>query len=85
MKKCFSILGEHIKSIHAKDILMQDELTVHLDEVRPGLGTLDYRTFLTCADQLDDVPFMLEHLPQAEYPAAAQFVRVTAKSLDIEF
>lgn len=84
LKECFSLLGNHIKSIHAKDIIMEDDLTVHLNEVRPGLGTLDYRTFLTCANQLDDVPFMLEHLPQAEYLPAAQFVRDTAKSLDIE-
>ena len=83
LKECFSILGQHIKSIHAKDIIIKDQLTVHLDEVRPGLGTLDYRTFLTCANKLDDVPFMLEHLPQDEYPAAADFVRHTAKSLDI--
>jgi len=84
LKECFSILGPHIKSCHAKDIIMSDNLTVHLDEARPGMGALDYHTFLTCANQLDDVPFMLEHLQQAEYPTAAQFVRETAKSLDIE-
>ncbi len=51
--------------------------------MRPGLGALDYRTFLTCANQLNDVPFMLEHLPQDEYPIAATFIRQTARTLDI--
>jgi len=83
LKECFSILGQYIKSCHAKDIIIRDQLTVHLDEVRPGLGALDYRTFLTCANQLNDVPFMLEHLPQDEYPIAATFVRQTARTLDI--
>jgi sugar phosphate isomerase/epimerase len=84
LKECFSILGEHIKSIHAKDIIIRDQLTVHMDEVRPGLGALDYSTFLICANQLKDVPFMLEHLPQDEYPLAADYVRQKAKSLSIE-
>ena len=83
LNECFSILGQYIKSCHAKDIIIRDKLTVHLDEVRPGLGKLDYHTFLTCANQLDDVPFMLEHLPQDEYSVAAEFVRQTAQSINI--
>ena len=46
IKECFDKLGPHIKSCHAKDILMHDKLTVHLDEVRPGLGNLDLNILL---------------------------------------
>jgi sugar phosphate isomerase/epimerase len=46
LKECFSKLGQHIKSIHAKDIIIMPELTLHLEERRPGLGTLDYQVFL---------------------------------------
>ena len=75
-------LGPHIKSCHAKDILLQDRLTVHLDEVRPGCGQLDYRTYLQALATLPgDVPVMLEHLPDAaEYVAAADHIRRMAKA-----
>ena len=79
-RECFSKLWQHIKSCHAKDIILGDKLTVHLDEVRPGLGILDYRVFLTEANRLNrDVPIMLEHLPAEEYPPAADYVRNVAR------
>jgi sugar phosphate isomerase/epimerase len=73
-------LGPRIRSCHAKDIALGDRLTVHLDEVRPGLGGLDYRAFLRALDGLDpDLTVMLEHLPGAgEYDAAAAHVRKVA-------
>ena len=75
-------LGPHIKSCHAKDILLQDRLTVHLDEVRPGLGNLDYETYLTGVAKLPgDIPVMLEHLPNAEeYAAAASHIREVSET-----
>ncbi len=76
LKECFSKLGQHIKSIHAKDILIMPELTLHLEERRPGLGTLDYAVFLQETSKLKDIPFMLEHLQtQEEYKLAAAYVR----------
>lgn len=83
LQKCFRLLGPYIKSCHAKDIILKDKLTVHLDEVRPGLGRLDYKTFLSCINQLDDVPLMLEHLPDEAYPPAAEYIRKTASELEI--
>jgi len=83
LKRCFALLGPRIKSCHAKDIVIRDQLTVHLDEVRPGLGTLDYATYLRCLNSLNDLPLMLEHLPQEEYAPAAAYVRHIAESLSI--
>lgn len=79
-------LGPHIQSCHAKDTLLRKNLTVHLDEVRPGRGALDYRTFLTELSKLDpDVPLMLEHLPDAEeYAAAADHIRGIAEEEGVE-
>ena len=73
-------LGPHIRSCHAKDILLSGKLTTHLDEVRPGLGALDYRTFLQEVARLaGDVPVMLEHLPdEATYDQAAAHIRGVA-------
>jgi len=80
IEECFEKLGEHIKSCHAKDILLRDNLTVHLDEVRPGQGKLDYPTFLRGLSRLDaSIPLMLEHLPnEEEYRAAASHIRGVA-------
>ncbi|MEM7033460.1 MAG: TIM barrel protein [Chloroflexota bacterium] len=80
IEECFAKLGPHIKSCHAKDILLHDKLTVHLDEVRPGLGNLDYAVFLRALNRLNaDIPLMLEHLPnEAEYAAAAAYIRQVA-------
>ena len=65
---------------------MSDQLTVHLQEVRPGLGTLDYRTFLTELNRLpDNVPLILEHLPGEEYPLAQKYVLDKAKENGISF
>jgi len=80
MRAFIAQLGPLIKSCHAKDTILRQQLTVHIDEVRPGLGTLDYPALLHALTQLDpDLPLMLEHLPdQAEYEAAAAYVRAVA-------
>jgi len=85
IRECFAKLGPHIRSVHAKDVALSGELTVHLDEVRPGQGALDYPTLLLEMDGLGtDVPLMLEHLPSAqEYEAAAAHVRSVAAELGV--
>jgi len=82
LRECFAKLGPYIKSCHAKDILLHDTLTVHLEEMRPGLGQLDYRTFLREAAALEnDVPVMVEHLPdENEYQLAVDYIRAVAQS-----
>jgi len=77
IRECFAKLGPLIRSCHGKDIAMADRMTTHLDEVRPGLGGMDYRTFIEEADKLSpDTPIMLEHLSTAEeYAQAAAYVR----------
>jgi sugar phosphate isomerase/epimerase len=79
-------LGPRIRSCHCKDVLLQQHLTVHLDEVRPGCGGLDHRALLRALSGLDpDLPLMLEHLPRAEeYAAAAAHVRTVAGELGVE-
>jgi sugar phosphate isomerase/epimerase len=85
IRECVAKLGPYIKSCHAKDIALADRLTVHLDEVRPGLGGLDYRTLLRELAALDsELPLMLEHLPnEPEYDQAASYVRSVAREIGI--
>ncbi len=84
LRECFAKLGKWIVSCHAKDILISDQLTVHLQEMRPGLGALDYHTFLTELGQLPgDIPLILEHLPAEEYPLAQQYVLEVAEACEV--
>ncbi len=80
IRECFAKLGPHIKSCHAKDITLGSKGQLHLDEVRPGLGALDYAVYLRELNQLDpDMPLMLEHLPsEEEYALAAAHIRAVA-------
>mgnify|MGYP000881659361 FL=1 len=86
LRECFGKLGQWIVSCHAKDIVLRDRLTVHLDEARPGLGGLDYRVLLREMSWLPvDVPLMLEHLPQEQYPPARDYILGVAAELGTAF
>ncbi len=86
IKECFSKLGPYLKSVHAKDIIIRPELTVHLEETRPGLGALDYTVLLQEASKIKDIPIMLEHLKsQEDYKLAAGYVRETGLKAGITF
>jgi sugar phosphate isomerase/epimerase len=86
LRECFAKLGPWIVSCHGKDILLREQLTVHLDEVRPGLGALDYKVFLQELSHLPgDVPLILEHLPPDEYPAARDYVVGVAAQAGLSF
>ena len=77
VRDCFKKLGGHIRSCHAKDItLREDNYIPQLDECEPGLGKLDYDTFLVELSKLKDIPLMMEHLQTAEeYDSAAKYIR----------
>jgi sugar phosphate isomerase/epimerase len=86
IKECFKKFGQHIRSCHAKDIILSQKLTIHLDEIRPGLGNLDYDTFLNELNKYTDTPLMIEHLKTAEeYRMAANFIRNVAKKNGLTF
>jgi hypothetical protein len=55
-------------------------MTTHLDEVRPGLGGIDYKYDLEEINKLNpDATLMLEHLPgEQEYDLAAAYLRSQA-------
>ncbi len=82
----FRALGPHIRSCHAKDIILGQELTVHLDECIPGQGTLDYAVYLECLNALTDrdVCLMTEHLTnEKDYDTAAAAIRAVARKQGI--
>ena len=77
----FQKLGDWVISCHAKDIVLRERLTVHLDEVVPGEGGLDYPRYLVEIDELDgDTPLMVEHLESEEdYERAVSHIRSVAE------
>jgi sugar phosphate isomerase/epimerase len=85
IKECFAKLGPYIRSCHAKDTVIREDIySVHLDEVRPGLGTLDYSVFLRELSGLDNVPLMMEHLENEEqYVLAGNYIRSTGREIGI--
>jgi len=87
IRDCVAKLGAHIRSCHAKDVTLGEGFLVHLDEVRPGLGGLDYRAFLGEVARLDpDTPVMLEHLQTPEeYALAAGHLRAVAAEIGAAF
>lgn len=87
IREWFGKLGPHVRSCHAKDTVLSTTLTTHLDEVRPGLGYLDYRVLLTEIDQLDpDTPLMIEHLKtEEEYRLSAEYIRSIAEEVGVTF
>jgi len=80
IKECFKKLGPYIKSIHAKDLILKKGISMpQFNEVRPGLGSMDYQTFLKELRNFPEVPLMMEHLATAEeYEAGATFIRKVA-------
>lgn len=85
IRSCFSVLGPWIASCHAKDIILHDQAALHLDEIRIGLGNLDYRTYLAELDRLGDVPLLLEHLPDEEYRLARDAVYAAGDAAGVGF
>lgn len=78
--------GEDIAVVHLKDVVLREELTTHVDEVRPGAGILDFHALLSALDDLDqDLPLLLEHLDDPDqYDAAAAHVRSVAEDVGVE-
>ena len=86
IQEWFDKLGDNILSCHAKDIKLSGNLTVHLDECRPGLVELDYETYLKCMAKLDDrVCMMLEHMTEKiDYIEATKYIKGLAKQIGIK-
>jgi sugar phosphate isomerase/epimerase len=79
-------LGARIRSVHIKDIRLDQRLTVHLDEAIPGQGGLDIQVLLRELEQVSpDLPVMCEHLPSAaDYAQAVAHIRQVAQDANIQ-
>jgi sugar phosphate isomerase/epimerase len=69
---CFSILGPYIKSVHVKDVIMENHLPCVIREVMPGQGSIDFQLVLRLCRQLNpDMTIYAEHLDSYDKYAQA--------------
>ncbi len=85
-RECFEKLGPYIKSIHVKDINIEQKLTVHLNECLVGEGCYDFKEFFNCASKLEDrMPVLVEHIKiQEDYKKSVSYLRNFAVRMGIE-
>ena len=96
VNEVFDALGEHIAAIHAKDVKisgaglgpspkMEKGLSlIHVDEVPPGEGVMDYATLLRRLGGLSqDVTLYVEHFSYEDTIAGQQYIRYMAREVGV--
>jgi hypothetical protein len=78
------VLGDRIIGGHAKDIVIEDRLALHLTECSAGTGLLDYDTLLRRVEALDpEHPLVAEHCTTDDLPGISRFLHAKAAELGI--
>jgi len=80
LNESFDLLGESIFTCHAKDTtIWPNRQTVHVQEVCPGRGIMDYTTYLARMSNFEWPRMLLpEHIPADQMPEAYAFLRKMA-------
>jgi sugar phosphate isomerase/epimerase len=78
----FRMLGQHIISVHAKDIWLENRLALHLQDGCPGKGTMDFRTLFELSEALSPtMPILVEGAASDELATVSQwFQRIAAEA-----
>ena len=85
INECFDLLGEDIIGCHAKDTyVLPHSQTVHVQEVCPGRGNLDYETYLVRLSRMKWPRSLLpEHIPADQFDEAYAYIRKTAEKVGV--
>ena len=83
--ECFDLLGEDIYGCHAKDtFVLPHSQTVHVQEVCPGRGRMDYGLYLARLSRLEWSRSLLpEHIPADQFPEAYAYIRKVAAEVGV--
>ena len=86
INECFDLLGEDIFGCHAKDsFILPHSQTVHVQEVCPGRGVLDYETYLVRLSRMKWPRTLLpEHIPGDQFPEAYAYIRKVANKVGVK-
>jgi sugar phosphate isomerase/epimerase len=80
----FDTVGKHIVSCHAKDIRIENRLTLHLQDGCPGKGLMDFKTLFRRMEALNpDFPVISEGNKTEELPFVSKLFHETAQELGI--
>jgi len=86
LNEIFDLLGDDVVALHAKDCAVRDALVLHIDEVVPGEGAMDYELLLRRFDESCPHGYVLiEHLTQEFVPAAQKAILAAAQRAGLEF
>ena len=85
INECFDILGEDIFGCHAKDsFIFPHQQTLHIQEVCPGRGVLDYETYLVRLSRMKWPRTLLpEHIPADQFAEAETYIRNVANRVGV--
>jgi sugar phosphate isomerase/epimerase len=80
INESFDLLGESILTCHAKDsTIWPTRQTVHVQEVCPGRGVMDYTTYFARMSTFKWPRMLLpEHIPGDQFPEAYAFLKKMA-------
>ncbi|MFC1573652.1 sugar phosphate isomerase/epimerase family protein [Candidatus Latescibacterota bacterium] len=86
LDECFDLLGESIMGCHAKDTyIIPNEQTVHVQEVCPGKGIMDYETFIARMSRMKWPRALFpEHIEKEEFPLADAYIKKTAAKIGVK-
>ena len=86
INECFDLLGEDIIGCHAKDsYVLPHSQTVHVQEVCPGRGNLDYETYLVRLSRMKWSRSLLpEHIPADQFDEAYAHIRKVAEKVGVK-
>ncbi len=78
------VLKKHIVSCHAKDIWIENRLTLHLQDGCPGKGTMDFHNLFRQMEALSpDFPVIVEGASSDEMPMVGRLFHSIAQELKI--
>jgi len=82
LDRMFDVLGDHIVSCHAKDVWIENKLTLHLQDGCAGKGRMDFDTLLRRMEALNpDYPVIAEGNSTEELPGVGElFHRIAANA-----
>ena len=81
----FDVLGKRIVSCHAKDVWLEDKLSIHIQDGCPGKGNLDFRTVITRMEALSpEYPILPEGNVTEDLPEVVALFRRLADELGIK-
>ncbi len=78
-------LGDRIATAHVKDVVLRDEMMVHIDYCEPGAGMMDVAALLRTMDTLDPgAPVIVEAVETDRLSEVVAYLRQTATDQRIE-